>query len=252
LDEPLNPDDKKPEKQIKPENGLNRLVWDMHYQGVSRVPDYYLYEYKDGTMGPLVLPGKYEVRLTVNGKSQTASFEVKLDPRIKVADQDLQKQFDLLLQIRDELSRVYDTVNQIQDVQLQIDGLKKRLPESVSTKPVVGAAVDLDQKLLGVRDELIQAKVKSNEDSLAYPQRIDVKLAYLAMAVGQGTDSAPTEAEFKEFDQLKKQADESCSRWADIEREDLAAFDRLMAGQKIQVIVVPASDHSEAGGEAQH
>ncbi len=252
LDEPLNPDDKKPEKQIKPEAGLNRVVWDMYYQGADRVPDYYVYEYKDGLMGPLALPGKYEVRVTANGKSETAPFEVKLDPRVKVADEDLQKQFDLGLQIRDELTRVYDAVNQIQDVRVQVEGLKKRLPENVSTKAVVGAAADLDQKLLSVRDELIQAKVKSNEDSLAYPQKVDVKLAYLATAVGQGADSAPTEAEFQEFDKLKKQADESLSRWAEIERTDLAAFDRLMAGRNIEAIVVPSSEHAEASGEGQH
>jgi photosystem II stability/assembly factor-like uncharacterized protein len=252
LDEPLNPDDKKPEKQIKPEAGLNRLVWDMHYQGASRVPDYYLYEYKDGAMGPLALPGKYQVRVTVNGKTETAPFEVELDPRVKVANEDLQKQFDLLLQIRDELSRVYDTVNQIQDVRLQVDGLKKRLPESVSTKAVAGAAADLEQKLLAVRDELIQVMVKSNEGSLAYPQKVDVKLAYLAIAAGQGSDSVPTEAALQQFDKLKKYADESLSRWAEIERTDLPAFDRLMSGQNIQTIVVPAYEHGAATGEAQH
>ncbi len=252
LDEPLNPDDKKPEKQIKPEAGLNRLVWDMYYQGTDRVPDYYVYEYKDGLMGPLALPGKYEVRVTANGKTETAPFEVNLDPRVKVSSEDLQKQFDLGLQIRDELTRVYDAVNQIQDVRVQVEGLKKRLPENVSTKSVVGAAADLDQKLLSVRDELIQAKVKSNEDSLAYPERVDVKLAYLASAVGQGADSAPTDGEYQEFDKLKKQADESLSRWAEIERTDLAAFDRLMAGRNIEAIVVPSSEHSEATGEGQH
>jgi photosystem II stability/assembly factor-like uncharacterized protein len=252
LDEPLNPDDKKPEKQIKPEAGLNRLVWDMHYQGASRVPDYYLYEYKDGAMGPLALPGKYQVRVTVNGKTETAPFEVELDPRVKVANEDLQKQFDLLLRIRDELSRVYDTVNQIQDVRLQVDGLKKRLPENVSTKAVAGAAADLEQKLLAVRDELIQVNVKSNEGSLAYPQKVDVKLAYLAIAAGQGSDSVPTEAALQQFDKLEKDADESLSRWAEIERTDLPAFDRLMSRQNIQTIVVPAYEHGAATGEAQH
>jgi photosystem II stability/assembly factor-like uncharacterized protein len=251
VDEPLNPEDKKPEKQLSPEAGLNRLVWDMRYQGASRVPDYYLYEYKDGGMGPLVLPGKYSVRVTVNGKSENAPFEVKLDPRLKVAEADLQKQFDLLLQIRDELSRVYETVNQIQDVRLQVGGLKRRLPENASTKTVVGAAADLDQKLLAIRDEMIQAKVKSNEDSLAYPQKVDAKLAYLAMAVGQGTDSAPTEADYAQFERLKKQADDSLSRWAQIQRTDLPNFDRLMAGQNIQTIVVPTSERSEAGVEGQ-
>ncbi len=41
LDEPLDPDDKKPEKQIKPESGLNRFMWDLHYAEANRVPGYF-------------------------------------------------------------------------------------------------------------------------------------------------------------------------------------------------------------------
>ena len=89
-----------PYRQIKAEAGLNRFVWDLRYAGSSRVPDYYLWEYKDGSRGPLALPGKYQVRLTVDGKSQTAAFEVAMDPRVNVSQGDLQKQFDLLIQLR--------------------------------------------------------------------------------------------------------------------------------------------------------
>ncbi len=77
------PEDKKPEKQIKAEAGLNRFVWDLRYTGSTHVPEYYLWEYKDGSRGPLALPGKYQVRLTVDGKSQTAPFEVSLDSRVQ-------------------------------------------------------------------------------------------------------------------------------------------------------------------------
>jgi photosystem II stability/assembly factor-like uncharacterized protein len=244
--EPRNPEDKKLEKQIKPEAGLNRLVWDLRYTGASNVPDYYLFEYKDGARGPFAVPGKYQVRLTVDGKSLTAPMELKLDPRLNVAQADLQKQFDLALQIRDQLSRVYDAVNQIQDVRSQMDGLKRRLPDSA--KPVLTAASDLDQKLLSVRDDLIQAKVKANEDSLAYPQKVDSKLATLALVVSDGTDSAPTEAAIREFDKLKKRADEALARWEEIQRTDLAVFQKIMAGQNIQAIVVPSAGHSSAGG----
>jgi hypothetical protein len=159
----------------------------------------------------------------------------------------LQKQFDLALQIRDQISRVYDAVNQIQDLRLQVDGLKKRLPDSA--KPVLTAAGDLDQKLLSVRDDLIQAKIKANEDSLAYPQRVDSKLASLALVVSDGTDSAPTEAAFQEFEKLKKQADEALARWREIQRSDLATFQKIVAGQNIQAIFVPATGSSSAGGE---
>jgi hypothetical protein len=95
LDEPPTPEEKKPEKQIKVEAGLNRFIWDLHYEEASRVPDYYLYDYKSGGDGPLAIPGKYQVRLTVDGKTQIAPLELQLDPRVKVDQADLQKQFDL-------------------------------------------------------------------------------------------------------------------------------------------------------------
>lgn len=250
LQEPLNPEDKKPEKQIKAEAGLNRFVWDLRYAGSSHVPDYYLWEYKDGSRGPLALPGKYQVRLTVDGKSQTAGFEVAMDPRVNVSQADLQEQFDLLIQVRDELNRVFDAVNQIQDVRAQVEGLRKRLPDNSAVKPMLTAAAALDKNLLAVRDDLVQMKVKSNEDSLAYPQRVDSKLAGLAIAVGAGTDSAPTEAEYQVFDKLKKQADISIAHWAEIQKTELAGFQKLMAGQNIQAIVVPAVENAGSAGES--
>ena len=240
-EEPLDPDDKKPEKQIKPEAGLNRFVWDMRYEGTTRVPDYYLWEYAAGRLGPLAVPSTYQVRLTVDGKSQSAPLEIKLDPRVKVSQEDVKKEFDLLLQIRDQLSAVYDAVNQIQDVREQIAGLKRRLPENASTRPAVDAAGALDQKLVALRDEMVQMQIKANEDSLRYPQKVDSKLAYLALVVGEASDSAPTAASYREFDKLKNQATDMLARWAELQRTELAAFQKVASGQGIQTIVVPAS-----------
>ena len=72
LDEPPDPDDKKPEKEIKPEAGLNRFVWDLRYEEAHRVPGYYLWEYGGGARGPVAAPGQYQVRLTVGSESQVA------------------------------------------------------------------------------------------------------------------------------------------------------------------------------------
>ena len=107
---------------------------------------------------------------------------------------DLAQQFNLLMEIHEELNRVYDAVNQIQDVRSQIAGLKRRLPENASAKTIASSADDLEKKLVDVRDQFINLTISANEDSLAYPPQIDAKLAYLAMDVGSA-DSAPTEAE---------------------------------------------------------
>ena len=244
LDEPLDPDDKKPEKEIKSEEGLNRFVWDLRYEEAHRVPGYYLWEYGAGARGPVAAPGQYQVRLTAGGESQVAPLEVKLDPRVNVSQADLEQQFGLLMQIHEQLNRVYDAVNQIQDVRSQVAGLKRRMPENASTKPIASSADDLEKKLVAVRDQLINLTISANEDSLAYPPQIDGKLAYLAMDIGSA-DSAPTEAEQLEFEKLKRQSGELLSQWEDLQRRDLAAFRKLAAESNLSTVVVPPAGQSE-------
>ncbi len=248
LEEPLDPDDKKPEKQIKVEDGLNRFVWDLHYDEAHRVPGYYLWEYGEGAHGPLAVPGKYQVRLTANGKSQTASFELKIDPRVTVSQSDLEKQFKLQMDIRAQLNRVYDAVNQIQDVRAQLDGLKKRVGPNDSA--LLDGMGTLDAKLIAVRDPLINFRISASEDSLAYVPGIDGKLAFLSMAVAGFADSAPTEAEYQEFDKLKKQTDELLVRWEQVQKVDIGNFQKLAAEQNAHSISVPdAKSERVLGGD---
>jgi photosystem II stability/assembly factor-like uncharacterized protein len=248
LDEPLDPDDKKPEKEIKPEAGLNRFVWDLRYEETHRIPGYYLWEYNGGARGPVAAPGQYQVRLTVGNESQVVPLEVKLDPRVNVSQADLAQQFSVLLQIHEVLNSVYDAVNQIQDVRSQVTGLKRRLPENASTKTIAGSADDIEKKLVAVRDQLVNLTISANEDSLAYPPQIDAKLAYLAMDVGSA-DSAPTEAEQLQFEKLKRQSAELLSRWQDLQRSDLAAFRKLTSESNLSTVVVPPAGRT---GEAEN
>jgi len=157
---------------------------------------------------------------------------------VKVSQADLAQQFNLQAQIHEELNRVYDAVNQIQDVRSQVAGLKRRLPANASTKAISASAEDLEKKLVAVRDQMVNLTISANEDSLAYPPQIDAKLAYLAMDVGSA-DSAPTEAEQLEFEKLKRESGELLSRWDDLQRRDLAAFQKLTAEGSLSTVVVP-------------
>jgi photosystem II stability/assembly factor-like uncharacterized protein len=250
LDEPLDPDDKKPEKQVKPEDGLNRFVWDLHYEEADRVPGYFLWEYNDGARGPLAVPGNYQVRLTVGGKVLTAPFELKIDPRVTVSQADMEKQFKLQMDVREQLNRVYDAVNQIQDVRDQLQGLKKRLARGESTKTLFDGADALDAKLIGVRDPLINFKISASEDSLAYAPGIDAKLAFLSIAVAGFADSAPTQAQYEEFEKLKKQTDGLLAAWDRVRDSDITTFQKLAAEQNVHPIYVPdVKSERVQGGE---
>src|SRR5262249_17885457 len=52
--------------------GANRFVWDLRYPGIRKLDDLVNDE---GTFdGPWAAPGSYQVRLTVNGQTQTQPF----------------------------------------------------------------------------------------------------------------------------------------------------------------------------------
>jgi hypothetical protein len=65
--------------------------------------------------GPQVLPGTYQVRLTVDGKTMTQKVSVTLDPRVKASTDDLQKQFALEMKIYNALHQGNQAVTEIHD-----------------------------------------------------------------------------------------------------------------------------------------
>jgi len=81
------------------EAGCHRFMWDMHYQPLNVPPAYpiaaiYMNTAPNET-SPWVLPGRYTVRLTVDGKKYSQIIEIKMDPRVKTNAKDLQLQHDL-------------------------------------------------------------------------------------------------------------------------------------------------------------
>ena len=224
-----------PERGLPTEAGLNRFVWDMNYEGATRVPRSPLWG--GGTDGPEALPGKYQVRLTVNGKQYTAPLEIVRDPRLKVTQQDLEKQFDLLMKIRDRVTQAHDAINQIRDIRAQITALNKRLENQPQAKAVAEAGKQLDKKMTEVEEVLIQTKARSGQDVLNYPIRLNNYLVALGGVVGSA-DSAPTQASYEVFDMLSKQLDEQLSKWKQILNTDVPAYNDAVRKQEVPAIIL--------------
>lgn len=224
-----------PERGLPTEAGLNRFVWDMRYEGATRVPHSPLWG--GSTDGPEALPGTYQVRLTVNGKQYTAPLEIVRDPRLKVTQQDLEKQFDLLMKIRDRVTQAHDTVNQIRDIRAQITALNKRLENQPQAKAVAEAGKQLDKKMTEVEEVLIQTKAKSGQDVLNYPIRLNNYLVALGGVV-ESADSAPTQVSYEVFDSLSKQLDEQLAKWKQILGTDVPAYNNLVQQQQVPAIIL--------------
>ncbi len=215
--------------------GLNRFVWDLRYEGATKVPHAPLWG--GSTEGPEALPGTYQVRLTVLGKTYTAPLEIKADPRLKVSPEDLAKQFDLLLKIRDKVTKTDDAIIQIRDVREQINAENKRLKNDPREKTIADAGKALDKKMTAVEEELIQTKAKSGQDVLNFPVRLNNHLVALGGVVGSA-DSAPTKQSYEVFDMLSKAVDEQLAKWKGIVSTDVAAYNNLVKQQEVPAVMV--------------
>jgi photosystem II stability/assembly factor-like uncharacterized protein len=217
------------------EAGLNRFVWDLHYEGATKVPHAPLWG--GSTEGPEALPGTYQVRLTVLGKTFTAPLEIKADPRLKASQDDLAKQFDLLLKIRDKVTETDDAIIQIRDLRDQIIALNKRLKNDPQEKAIADAGRALDKKMTEVEEALIQTKAKSGQDVLNFPVRLNNHLVALSGVVGSA-NSAPTKQSYEVFDMLSKDVDEQLTKWKAIVSTDVAAYNHLVKEKEVPAIIL--------------
>jgi hypothetical protein len=221
--------------------GINQFVWDLHYEPAMKIPNSPLWG--GSTDGPLALPGKYQVRLTVDGKSQTQAFEVVPDPRLKVTAEDLKKQFDLMQLILGRVTQVHTAILQMRDVRAQITALNKRMTQekNPNAKIIADAGAALDKKMTVVEEAMIQTKAKSGQDVLNYPIRLNNLLVALGGVVSSA-DAAPTKQDYELFDELNKQTDEQLAKWNEIVKTDLASFNALAKQHEVPAVGLVAPE----------
>jgi len=160
--------------------GLNRTTWNLDYPGPTTFPGMVLWGAT--TSGPAAPPGTYQVRLTVDGKSQTQPLVVKRHPLRSATDADLKEQFDLGIRIRDKASEANNAVILIRSVKQQV---KDRLAKS-SDPQLADAGGKLAANLSAVEEAIYQVKNQSSQDPLNFPIRINNRIASLLRAVNTG------------------------------------------------------------------
>jgi hypothetical protein len=186
------------------------------------------------TVGPLAVPGNYQVRLTVGGKSWTQSFEIKKDPRLATTQEDFRAQFDLLMNIRDKVSAAHEAVNTIREVRKQAEDLIKRLQGQPSAKAVSDAFKVLNDQMTPVEEEIVQVKIKSNQDALNYPIKLNNKLAALTVIVAS-MDARPTKQSYEVFEDLSAKLDVQLAKYREIMAKGLPEFNN-----KVKALDLPA------------
>jgi photosystem II stability/assembly factor-like uncharacterized protein len=189
----------KPAEPPSASEGMHRFVWDIRYTAPPITQPGYSMSTAAGTdtprepEGPQELPGEYQLRLTVDGKSYTQPFKLVMDPRVKTSTADLQKQFALELKLVQAIQHAYE----IADTMTRAEA---RRPSANQESRPTGAARRRAQAAPG------QTSAEPTFDSVVGT------LSQLLVAV-DSADAAPTSAESQTAEKALAQLDSVLQHW---------------------------------------
>jgi hypothetical protein len=215
--------------------GLNRFVWDLRAPGVRSLKDVINDE---GTYdGPMIVPGSYAVRLTVNGASSTQPFQVVDDPRIGATAAELAASYDLGARVVATTNALADQVRRIESMQKQLDARAEQAKGQPYAARVSGAAAPLRARLEAIRAALADVHSQADQITLHYPVRPYNQLLNVNR-MAQSFDRGPTEQAGAIYRDLAGQVDRQIERLHALEAGDLAGFNAMLRELNVPGVVV--------------
>jgi photosystem II stability/assembly factor-like uncharacterized protein len=200
--------------------GQHRFVWDLRYP----LPPLEEYDYTiaavagqgtvEAPLGPLVLPGRYAVALTVGGRTLTQPLDVVLDPRVTVTDAALRAQLGLALDVWNAMGAALALARTARSTARQLDALPAERLDAVTT--------DAARALQARIERLVEALEAGN-------------LAELEDAI-TSADREPTAQARAAFAELRARLSRRHAEWDALTRE-LGQLNARLAQQRVAAIV---------------
>ncbi|HEY6211093.1 MAG TPA: hypothetical protein VIW45_02360, partial [Vicinamibacterales bacterium] len=187
-------------------------------------------------VGPIVTPGKYTVKLTVDGQSFTQPIEVLKDPRIPSTQQDLDLSVRLQLRLRDDISASADMVNAIEVMRKQLEDVRKAYKDDKSKEALLKQIADMDKRLYDVETKILEpAQMLSDDKYFQQAYRIYMNLLWLNGEVGPGAgdvaggaDFAPTDTSVGQLEGIEKDLNAVKADYKTLMERDVPAFNRAI------------------------
>jgi photosystem II stability/assembly factor-like uncharacterized protein len=214
------PDSEAGEEELDLKEGMNRVVWNLRYPDVYKVPDLYAF---GSLQGRRVVPGTYTARLRVGDMEETAAVRVLKDPRLATTPAAYQEQDDLLRSIVRETEALHRGVVRLGDVRTQVKAILEKAEEMDGTEEVKSLGTALADSLTMVEDSLVQRKTYDGQTVLNAPSRINFQYIYLMGSV-EGSDDGVNEGAREVLQDLNARWHALQSRLNDLLDRGVATF----------------------------
>ncbi|MGH9431350.1 MAG: hypothetical protein ACRD3T_07390, partial [Terriglobia bacterium] len=225
--------------------GMHRFEWNLRYAatGAPRNP---FDPFSRFSAGPWAPPGAYAVKMSVDGRTQSQSFALKLDPRVKTSNLDLQRQFELATRINQASAQASATLRSARE-------LPTKLKQVQSSPRFKGKLVDAANALTQKLSQIMGGASASNPDFSGVEGRSadQSSLRYVTRALGglefavESADVAPTPDAERAFKLDQSLLQKNLDVWSQIEHQDLPQLNALLAKAHLQAIELGAAGKGE-------
>jgi photosystem II stability/assembly factor-like uncharacterized protein len=208
----------RPQQPLSAAAGFHRFIFDLHLAPVPGIkPEYPIAAVPGNTApqptSPWIMPGRYSLILTVEGRRYAVPLRIEMDPRVKTSLADLQKQFDASFE-------VYQDLLALQPVVLKANAAREQLKEMRgNASGALAAKLDeVSKKLDEVAGGEGRRRRGPHTDSLSGVR--DSLLQMLTML--QEVDLAPTTQAAQALPKLHEATASLLEQWKQFEGEELA------------------------------
>ncbi|MGA2374960.1 MAG: glycoside hydrolase [Candidatus Sulfotelmatobacter sp.] len=235
----------RPFRSLSADAGMHRWVWDLHYPAPdSTRHDYPISAIPGDTprypLGPWALPGSYTARLTANGKSYTANFTVKMDPRVKTSAAGLDQKFQLESRLASLLSQTSKAVMQAGSIREPLQKLSDQATGSAHDS--VEAFQTKLTAVLGAPSGFFAPP--SAEVTLA---QVNGQVTVLYSQVWQA-DAEPTAAQSAAAAVIEHDASDAMKRWDALKTTDLSVLNQALHTANLPEVQIESDPHGDEGG----
>ncbi len=208
--EPIDPELNVPTYWVRPARtlsagpGMHRFVWDLrfpspvvreHEYPISAVPG----DTPRGPQGPLVLPGRYTVRLTAGKKTLTQPLTVRMDPRVPAPAAALARQLEVASGISDALRRDAQALEDLRALRA-----KRRSTDGAARRSASADPASLDAKAAALEGA-------GPESLVGLSERLSV-----LYAIVESADATPTTQVESAWKELQASLSRALARWEEL------------------------------------
>ena len=185
--------------KIEIRSGLNRFVWDLREKNLPTIENVII----EGSMGGrAVVPGKYEVRLTINGKAETAAFEVVADPRLNNSASEYKAQDALSKLASDDIEAIHVSVVQMRKIQDQLNQFVNRAEGVATLDSLATKAKAIVKTIKTWEEQLIQAKAQTNDDVINFVNKLSANIVFVKGEIESANTPYVTKGQQKRYEEL--------------------------------------------------